>query len=167
MPYKRYFAYGSNMSQKRLCDRVPSAKPLGAYTLPSHNLRFHKRSDKDGSGKCDAFETGDEADFVLGRLFAIAQSEETALDEAEGLHKGYEKKIVAVVDADGNVEEAFTYYATCMDVSLRPYTWYKKHVLAGAREAALPDDYIEKIEAVVAKDDFDKEREQKELKIYD
>lgn len=166
MTYKKYFAYGSNMFQVRLQKRVSSAKALGVYTLKAHDLRFHKPSDQDGSGKCDAYETGDDADFVVGRLFDIAESEEEALDKAEGLGNGYEKKIVTVVGVCGSVEDAFTYYAMQVNASLRPYTWYKAHVLAGAREAYLPGDYIEKIEAVAADKDPDLAREKKELRLH-
>ena len=48
-----YFAYGSNMSQRRLQARVPSATFLGIGILLGHALAFHKISKKDGSGKCD------------------------------------------------------------------------------------------------------------------
>ncbi|WP_372836144.1 SufD family Fe-S cluster assembly protein, partial [Pontibacterium sp.] len=37
-----YFAYGSNMSLKRLQARVPSAMPLCSATLTRYQLRFHK-----------------------------------------------------------------------------------------------------------------------------
>ena len=87
----------------------------------------------------------------------------------KGLGNGYEKKEVRVVNENGEFETAFTYYADTdwIDDKVIPFTWYQRHVLTGAKEAAFPDDYIEKIEAIVAKDDFDKKREQQELKIYD
>ena len=48
-----YFSYGSNMSIKRIIDGVPSAKKIGVGKLLSHELKFHKVSNKDGSAKCD------------------------------------------------------------------------------------------------------------------
>ena len=56
-----YFAYGSNcnqaiMEKKGVIARTPSARPVGTSLLPGHRLTFHKRG-RDGSGKCDAFET--------------------------------------------------------------------------------------------------------------
>ena len=92
MTRRKYFAYGSNMFAARLRARVPSAKAIGTYTLPSHDLRFHKRSDMDGSGKCDAFETGDAADFVMGRLFTIDAAEEGKLDGHEGFRQRLREK---------------------------------------------------------------------------
>ena len=173
MPYtkecKKYFAYGSNMFEARLRDRIRSAKVIGTYKLPCHDLRFHKRSDKDKSGKCDAYETGNVADFILGRLFYIEESEECKLDEYEGLGTGYEKKSITVGDDLGNAHDAFTYYADCgyIETSLRPYTWYREHVLAGAKEGNFPAEYIKKIKAVSANKDPCPQREKKELDIHE
>jgi hypothetical protein len=52
----------------------------------------------------------------------------------------------------------WTYCATAIDPTLRPYTWYKALVLAGARERGLPGDYIERMQQVPACDDADTER---------
>jgi len=38
-----YFSYGSNMSERRLKDRVPSAKKICKAFLRKHDLRFHKK----------------------------------------------------------------------------------------------------------------------------
>ncbi len=159
------------MFAARLRCRVPSAQAIGAYRLMRHDLRFHKRSGKDDSAKCDAYATGDDdaddGSVVMGRLFRIAAGDAGKLDEAEGLGKGYERKTVCVMDDAGKVEDAFTYCATRIDTCLRPYTWYKEHVLAGAREANFPDDYIDKIAAVAADKDPDREREWREMALHD
>lgn len=47
------FSYGSNMSQRRLKARVPSARFIAVAERPDHRLRFHK-SAGDGSAKCNA-----------------------------------------------------------------------------------------------------------------
>lgn len=161
----KYFAYGSNMSLKRLQQRVPSAHPLGTYLLDEHELRFHKFS-KDGSGKCDAFYTGDNSYVVMGVLYEIHESEKAALDKAEGLGWGYEGKVVSVSSAEGKIITAVTYLATRIEKSLLPYTWYKKHVLVGAREANLPSEYIAGIEAIDALKDPDQKREVEQYAIH-
>ena len=133
-----HFAYGSNMSVRRLRIRVPSARSIGIGTLDDHRLMFRKKSKKDCSAKCDIAPTG--GCTVLGVLFEIDPGEEKALDGAEGLDKGYWKKDVDVSDAGGRRVRAFTYYADSKHIqtTLRPYTWYVKHVLVGAEEAGLP-----------------------------
>jgi len=163
MKTTKYFAYGSNMSSKRLKARVPSAKAIGVAILKSHKLAFHKVS-VDGSGKCDI--AASETDEVIGVLFEIPESEKRNLDRLEGLNHGYDEKTVEVHLGADKTETAVTYFATKVNPELKPFTWYRRHVLEGAREAQLPSSYIDAIEAVDAKEDADQEREAKELAIY-
>lgn len=165
MSVLRYFAYGSNMSIRRLSRRVPSARRLGRAKLADHQLRFHKRSHVDGTGKCDIVEVA--ACDVHGVVFELDAADRPGLDAAEGLNAGYAEKTVQVELASGDRLRAFTYIATITDPDLRPLDWYRQHVLAGAREAGLPADYVRAIEAVVADEDTDAERAARELSVYD
>ena len=127
-----YFAYGSNMSVRRLKKRVSSAEPLGMGWLPKYKLMFRKRS-QDLSGKCDVVPA--EACRAFGVLFEIDSSQEERLDQCEGLNGGYLKKACNVQVGEGQCMPAFTYYAhpKHVDDNLRPYTWYLNHVIIGAR----------------------------------
>ena len=154
------------MSSRRLRARTPSARFVTVATLSHHELRFHKRS-HDGSSKCDAFKTGDSTHGIIGVIFDIADHEMQILDRFEGLGRGYEKKTVSITDHAADNIEACTYYATDIDTSLRPYRWYWHHVLTGAREHALPEDYISHIERTISTDDPDIERHASEMAIYD
>ena len=159
-----YFAYGSNMATARLRGRMPSALALGLASLAGHELRFHKRS-TDKSGKCNAYATGDDDDTVIGVLFKFDPAERAALDKAEGAGKGYQPTMVTVVNAKGRRRKVLTYLATpdAIDDDLKPYTWYKNHVLIGAREHALPAEYVAAcIEAVEADEDPNQGRDRKE-----
>ena len=160
-----YFAYGSNMSLNRIRERAPSVVHLGTFQLRKHELRFHKHG-RDDSGKCDAYYTGDTNSIVFGVLYSILQQEKVALDRAEGLGNGYEEKEIIVFDEKGNSHQAFMYYATHINPSLPPFTWYKEHVLVGAREAKLPDQYIATIEGVHVVQDHDRTRESLQLAIH-
>ncbi|MCF8506680.1 MAG: gamma-glutamylcyclotransferase [Caulobacter sp.] len=160
-----YFAYGSNMATARLRERMPSAKPLGVATLPGHTLRFHKRSKKDKSAKCNALATADDDSAVIGVLFSFDPAERGKLDAFEGAGKGYDARVVTVINHKGRRRKVLTYLASpdAIDNSLKPYSWYKAHVLAGAKEHDLPADYVaEHIEAVEAVEDPDTARDQKE-----
>lgn len=161
-----YFSYGSNMSLPRLVKRVPSAQVIGIARLHGHELRFHKKSNKDGSAKCDIYFTGDEAHIVRGVVFKIDPKHKGALDTAEGLGYGYEEKTVELVTEGGDTIVAFTYYATLIDANLQPYHWYKEHVVRGAMGSGLPEDYIAILEQVVSVDDPDHERHEREMAIY-
>lgn len=159
-----HFAYGSNMSARRLQARVRSAKRLGVGTLDDHQLMFRKKS-RDGSTKCDIAPSS--GCRVVGVLFKIDADEEKGLDKAEG--KGYRKKEVGVSDAAGQHVRAFTYYAgeEYIDPTLKPYTWYVKHVLVGAEEAGLPVGYLDDLQRVEGVVDPDPEREKRELAVYE
>lgn len=160
-----YFAYGSNMSLSRLWQRTPGARRIGQFCLVGHTLRFHKVG-RDGSGKCDAYFTGSADDVVFGALFELPASEKSRLDEAEGLGRGYDESEVTIVGASGVEMRATTYRATHIEPSLAPYSWYKHHVLVGARESALPLAYIRAIEAIDSLDDPDRARDARERAIH-
>ncbi len=160
-----YFAYGSNMSLLRLKARVPSAQRLGSFYLHSHDLRFHKTG-RDGSGKCDAHYTNDQTDIVWGSVFTFEPHEKVGLDHAEGLGFEYDEKIVNVIDENNNAIDALMYYAINLDKIQRPYSWYKDHVLIGAKESNLAEHYISKITATESIEDLDISRDAKERAIY-
>ena len=143
-----YFAYGSNLSLRRLRARVPSATPLGNAVLYGHQLRFHKRG-RDGSAKCDALTTLTPDQRVLGVVFDIASTHKSDLDLVEGVGQGYETKT-----------------ATLIDPKLKPYDWYKAHVLRGALEHQLAADYIQSIQDIESIPDPDHERHAREMLIY-
>lgn len=160
-----YFSYGSNMSCKRLRDRVPSVKYCDTATLVGHTLRFHKKS-IDGSGKCDAFMTNCPADEIIGVVFEIDEAEKPILDEREGLGKGYDEKEVLLASSSSGEIKALTYVASSIDETLKPYQWYKYHVLVGAKENGLPEEYIMKISEIEAIEDPKQERHEREMEIY-
>ena len=175
-----YFAYGSNMSKKRLRKRVPSAKVIGTGVLHNHCLTFHKYSKKDGSGKCTI--ECSESDKVYGVLFKIKNADKRELDKAEGRVKndsknGYKRITETINMWDSKCEKhkngdriccVTTYQATpvSIDRKLKPYSWYKQHVLVGAIEQKLPPHYIDYLIRVDADRDCNKKHEACELSIY-
>jgi gamma-glutamylcyclotransferase (GGCT)/AIG2-like uncharacterized protein YtfP len=141
-----YFAYGSNMSSARLRRRISGVRCMGTAELTGHQLRFHKRS-KDGTGKCNILATGDPADRVIGVVFRLDAKDKRELDGIEGLGRGYDEKTVEIslVPAGTRVSAVtYTAAASSIDDSLRPTEEYKNHVLAGAAEHLLPEDYVER-----------------------
>ncbi|MDX1459036.1 MAG: gamma-glutamylcyclotransferase family protein [Marinobacter sp.] len=158
------FCYGSNMSHRRLQARVPSARFVTTAELRAHRLRFHKAA-MDGSAKCDAEETGNPEDRVLGVVYEIDDAEKPDLDRHEALGRGYDEKHVELISGKGLLG-AWMYYATRINESLYPFHWYKDHVLTGAREHGLPADYVAEIETVISIDDPRPGRHARELAIY-
>ncbi|MBN1956944.1 MAG: gamma-glutamylcyclotransferase [Desulfuromonadales bacterium] len=160
-----YFAYGSNMSVRRLRARVSSAAPLCSAVLDHHRLLFHKVG-RDGSGKCDAFATGQPADQVFGIIYRLAEEDKNILDTIEGLGHGYAEKEVVVVTPEGQPMNVMLYVATHIDAALKPFHWYREHVLRGAQENALPTDYVHSIQSVESVSDPMNDRQAREMAIY-
>lgn len=161
----QYFAYGSNMSSARLRFRVPGAQAIGAATLAGHRLCFHKRSDKDGSGKCDAHFTGADNDQVIGVLFSIPETQLEDLHRHEGRGHGYNDHMVRIVTEEGGESEALTYRAAASHIvpSLTPFSWYWDFVASGAREHGLPESYIKTfIESIDRPEDPSRTRDAEE-----
>lgn len=166
-----YFAYGSNMSARRLRspDRAPSAKPLGLAHIDGYRLVFDKVS-KDGSSKADCEYTGDLVDRTYGGVFEVSVRDLDALDRAEGASgrsPGY-RRVPVVIEKNGEAVQAITYLANASHKSrdLLPYDWYVKHVLVGASEFGLPADYCAKIANTQTQADSDIDRVARELAIY-
>lgn len=137
-------------------NRAPSAKPVGIAYAEGRRLTFDKVS-QDGSGKCDAEATGNKTDRVYGVIFEIASTDRAALDNAEGLGKGYNCERIEVVTNDGKVQ-VDTYIATKKEPVLRPYHWYKAITVAGAVEHGLPKDYVEWLRAFESIEDLNVKR---------
>ena len=153
-----YLAYGSNLHPLRLSKRVPSAALIGITELEDTRVVFHKRS-RDGSAKCMILKEQTDNPVAYGALFAINADEQKFLDEAEGCGYGYSR-----VPVQCTVEEihfsAFTYVAEtkAIDISLKPYHWYKNLVIAGARYHQFPETYISIFEQVSSIQDPDNNR---------
>ena len=159
-----YFGYGSNMLTDKLKrkDRCPSAVKIDVARTNEYTLKFHKVS-KDGSGKGDMAFTGSETDELYGVVFSIDESQKYNLDLAEGVPSYKPKEIVVEGITKGRLR-VLAYYATKIDSELKPYHWYKRQTVEGARENGLPEDYIKKIEAFESIQDPDEERVSKNKK---
>jgi gamma-glutamylcyclotransferase len=162
-----YFAYGSNMSSRRLTapGRAPSATRVTVGYVPGRRLTFDKFSTRDRSGKCDCEATGDPAELVYGVVYRIAALERAALDAAEGLHKGYRGEILTVIAEDAT-HRALVYVATDKRPGLTVFDWYLEHVLRGATENGLPPDYVESLRRLPTVVDGDRGRAAKERAMY-
>ena len=157
----QYFTYGSNLFTRRLQKRTPSAAFIAVGRLRGYDLRFHKKSQDNKSGKCDACEMDDPSRLIWGVVYEIAAGEIPKLNIAEGLGHGYEKKTVQVECEGGTVIDAFTYYVAdgqYIDSDRKPFAWYKEYVVKGAIEHNLPSEYVDAIRAEPDCQDPDEDR---------
>jgi hypothetical protein len=81
----------------------------------------------------------------------LCATDKRYLDRKEGLGlpSGY-KECAVEVSIPGGQMQAMIYYSTHIGADLRPYTWYRDKVIAGAREHGLPEEYIRNLERVSA-----------------
>jgi gamma-glutamylcyclotransferase len=151
------FAYGSNMCSGRFLDYgVSIESETGSALLVGYRLVFNKLS-RDGSGKANV-ESHPGAE-VWGVLYSIPNGDLEVLDRGEG--KGYCRERVKLVTTNGREIEAWVYTATHASTKsdLRPYTWYKRFLVEGGREHALPSKYVNVLEHIESIQDPDAERE--------
>lgn len=120
-----YFAYGSNLLVARLQARTPSARLITRATLRGFTPRFHKVGD-DGSGKGDAFHTGNHADVVEGVVYHLHADDLVILDRIEGVGHGYTRETCQLETPEGSMD-AWVYVAESfrIDPAMRPFHWYK------------------------------------------
>ena len=162
--YELYFAYGSNMLEQRLKDRVGSAEFFSNAWIRGYKVRFRKIS-IDASGKADLVQTGDLEDIVHGVVYEFDPADWDALDKHEGAtgsNPGYGRVPIRVHTDSGN-RDVTIYLARKerIDESLKPYTWYRDLILCGAEQHGLPEDYRRKIENIVDIPDPDENRKKK------
>lgn len=132
-----YFAYGSNMSSRRLLARLPSAKPLGQAHLEDYSWSCNKLG-RDGTAKANLIPN--QGATVIGALFSIDACDWEWLDRYE---PDYSRIGVEVQYLDSWVS-AQTYLSTVI-TNLPPSREYLCHIIDGMREHQLPLDYIESV----------------------
>ena len=162
----KVFAYGSNLCVERLAARISRVSPVATGYVEGYRLAFHKRS-RDGSGKADAFFTGDVRDRVWGAVYDLLDHDKSILDGFEGLGVDYGEAQVSVYGPGDPEIQARVYVATehTIDPDARPYHWYHRFVTVGACQHGLPPDYVASIEAVETIVDVDVNRTTRELSV--
>ena len=160
-----YFAFGSNLSSKRLLQRLPDAELGSVAILRGHRLCFRKNI-RGESGKCDIALSDNPQDLVYGIVYLLNESEKRILDGYETGGFGYLDKSVEVFTLAGDALQAVTYYAATDHGMQPPFHWYKQHVLQGAIEQGFPGSYIDAIAAVTSVEDTDRARSKREMAIH-
>lgn len=141
-----YFAYGSNMKQSRLEERV---KRIGLVWnigfLESHFLCFNKIRG-DGSGYAN-IEVKDN-DRVWGVLYQLTNEEIMLLDSYEGVPDDYRRISKAVHTIESNyTAELYIANPNMTDDNLMPRRKYLDYLIKGATEHNLLQKYITYLES--------------------
>lgn len=151
------FAYGSNMCSGRFRDYGVSPEGAGRIGfLAGYRLVFNKFSRRDGSGKGNVEPSA--GSEVGGVLYSLSDAHLLILDNGEGA--GYRRSQLPIRTENNENVQAWVHIAVrpSHDPSLRPYSWYKRFLVEGAKEHSLPVEYIQKLEQIEAVDDRDEQR---------
>jgi gamma-glutamylcyclotransferase (GGCT)/AIG2-like uncharacterized protein YtfP len=138
-----YFAYGSNMSEAVLRDRV-DAEAAGKAVLRDHRLAFTLPSRRWGGRAADIVPAGGAE--VWGRLWSV---DDEGIEMLDGYEAAYRRVVVRVERVDGDARpaplDALTYVVRderrAPDEGA-PAAAYRRHLVAGGEECGLPANYL-------------------------
>lgn len=141
-----YFAFGSNMSRKRMQERGVIWESIQKATLKGFRLTFNKTSDRKGFGFATIQKS--KGDYVEGLLYKC-ESEEDAftLDMYESAPTQYKRVEKQVRTSKGRMVNAFMYIATksYSQKGLKPTVKYLDYLLEG--EKYLTREYLKKLKS--------------------
>lgn len=144
-----YFAYGSNMRSARLVARIGNARAVCVARASGFALRFDKPG-RDGSGKANLVRRP--GGRVWGVAWALPDEAWPRLDRFE---PGYRRASLPLeslepiaAGPDPGLQAAAYFYPSAPDATrIPPSAEYLEHLIEGALEHGLPDDYIREIRA--------------------
>ena len=137
-----YFAYGSNMYRKRLSDRIGFIDKWDNGTVLKKQLSFNKLG-QDGSGKANLIDQEDENAY--GVIYQVNESDLIKLDRFE---VGYERKTLEVQSDNNGYLKAILYLANNLQDFISPNKEYMNHILRGAEENGLKQNYIDYLKSI-------------------
>lgn len=145
-----YFAYGSDMHQSRVVDKVGRVANVGFAVLNNWGFRFSKFG-TDGTGKANIVEEKDAS--VYGVVYRCSRRQLDTLDQFEGVPDFAGRESVSVtLKATGQTVEAIAYKATkrmTINPGLPPSTAYLTDMLQGAKEHSFPSEFGVHLQALL------------------
>ncbi|MEW6457067.1 MAG: gamma-glutamylcyclotransferase family protein [Acidobacteriota bacterium] len=136
-----YFAYGSNMKQSRLEERVKRKGLIWKVGfLENYHLCFNKVKG-DGSGYANI--EVKEGSKIWGVLYQLSNEEIKLLDKYEGVPDHYNRVSKEICTTEGSYNaEVYIANPDMIDDNLLPKRDYLGYLIDGATEHNLPKEYI-------------------------
>jgi cation transport regulator ChaC len=134
-----HFAYGSNMDRALMERRCPGARLIGGALLRDYRFLITK----DGYASVAAARGG----TVHGVLWRLTPRDLAALNAYENIDAGLYRGTQLSVRARGRALRALVYLGRS-SVCGRPRRGYMELVVAAARAAGLPADYVANLERI-------------------
>jgi gamma-glutamylcyclotransferase (GGCT)/AIG2-like uncharacterized protein YtfP len=142
-----YFAYGSNLDSQRLIDRAPSA----SFTLKGYVKDKQVVINKTSAGGFAKANLTDMPHWnTWGVVFEIDPQDWPSLDKIE---EGYDRREIQVWLNDECWLWAQTYISSHLTANGVAAESYKAHIILGAEQHHLPQDYLDYLRGLPAKPD--------------
>jgi gamma-glutamylcyclotransferase (GGCT)/AIG2-like uncharacterized protein YtfP len=135
-----YFAYASNMHREQMKRWCPASRFLKAAALAGYRFVYDGFSVTWDGAVANIVRS--DAETVWGAVYDITERDRLTLDAFEGYPREYDHKEVEVRDRDGRTYRAMAYLRTGRAPG-RPHPDYERIVIDGAKEAGLPEEYID------------------------
>lgn len=132
------------MSSKRLKERIPAAEPVATGRLNNYSFTCNKIG---GNRVCYANIEYDENSHLYGVIYKLEPEDLNTLDSYEG---NYQREEVTI-ELNTETVKAITYISNYTAEDLQVEDWYKDHIITGAREHQLPEEYIHSIKGKLNK----------------
>ena len=104
-----YFAYGSNLSVEQMQERCPDSQPWRTAHLAGYRLAFGNTSSYRKGGVATILPDGN-GHHTQGLLYRLSNADLAKLDNWEAYPKRYDRFRPELIDADGVVHSAWTYW---------------------------------------------------------
>lgn len=145
-----YFAFGSNLLQKRIHILNPSAVFRTTARLDGYRLEFDNYIPGKAWHGASATITKAQGEHVWGVIWTLDESHRATLDSQEGVDEGiYEAFSVDVTSPKGEVIGCRTYSLLKRgSQDRRPSPQYLDVIIRGAIEHNLPSEYIDKLKRI-------------------
>lgn len=126
------------MSSERLNERIPAAEPIATGRLNNYSFICNKIG---GNRICYANIEYDVNSHLYGVIYKLEPEDLNTLDRYEG---NYQREEVTI-DLTSKTVKAITYISDYTSEDLQVEEWYKDHIINGAREHQIPEEYVQSI----------------------
>ncbi|NVN98843.1 MAG: gamma-glutamylcyclotransferase [Geobacteraceae bacterium] len=130
-----YFAYGSNLWNQQMESRCPQYKKIGTGRIDGWRWIITSR------GYASIVES--EADYLLGTVFELSESDLLNLDRFEGVTRGSYYKEILQVNIEGKILDCMVYIDPVVEEG-KPREEYINRINRGIVDAGLADDYVQR-----------------------
>lgn len=138
-----YFSYGANMDPVHMAEHCPGAIRLGKAILPDH--AFGIAAGHYGTVRASP------GGSVHGVLWRLTQADEAALDEFEGIAKGFYRKDSAKVRDETGLPVEAMFYRPVDDTPGAASQRYLENIIDVASQLGFPEPYLEELKAYRAR----------------